>query len=283
VAEGDPDRALYVIKSGAALVLRGVGHKDTEELTMLRRGDCFGEQSLLPRPTKRRTSIVASGEEPLIVLELSMDALAKHELLRPWAAELVEVIGVHALPGVDAAIAKRIENVNTRFPSSPGTRGDEKKRRASQERDKFRAATKELGKEGGKTVKTVARGHTAAGSKAASPPASAPAAAIVRGSSGSTSRSTSAPPTRSGGGVSDTTPRRSPTPTRLSGGNRKSSSIKGSKVAAKEDESSSALQPPARAGAGQPSSPAVTHELPESAHASDETVPSTPRQDNMLW
>ena len=80
VSQGDLDDTFFLIKHGSAAVVQGENAKNRgKELTTLVRGDAFGEQALLPsdlmKRTKRKTSIVVAGSEPLIALGLTRYAL----------------------------------------------------------------------------------------------------------------------------------------------------------------------------------------------------------------
>lgn len=122
--EGELDDAMYVIKSGEALVKKSGGK---EEVCMLRRGECFGEQALLGAAStikagKRRASVAVQGQE-LVVLSLTAEALAAiAEPLREWMPELgtrLQELAAKNGVGVDAAVAACLgDKAQTVFPAS---------------------------------------------------------------------------------------------------------------------------------------------------------------------
>ena len=77
-------------------------------VTALRRGDFFGETGLLrddhPARAQRRTSVVARGEAPLVVLMLTESALAEIDSLADWRAALTQHIEAVGVAGADLAI-----------------------------------------------------------------------------------------------------------------------------------------------------------------------------------
>ena len=121
VAEGEGDERLYLVKSGGASVhqisdRRGGG---SETLCVLRRGDCFGEAALLPpghaHRVRRRTSVTAHGQVPLIAFAISAQELAaicgEHAAaITAWRDGLVEQIGSRAIAGVDGIVLERLQS-----------------------------------------------------------------------------------------------------------------------------------------------------------------------------
>jgi CRP-like cAMP-binding protein len=152
VAEGTHDSALYIVKSGTGVVLPagsssastttadrrqslsgGGGRKGslraadsiqtgskTKELAVLQRGDAFGEVGLLhvdsPSRAKRKMSVVARGDAPLVTLKLTSSAILETESparagLAAWHGELlghIERTASEGLSGVDAVIVQQL-------------------------------------------------------------------------------------------------------------------------------------------------------------------------------
>ena len=110
-AEAEFDEALFVIKSGEASVRRSGSSKP---ITHLRRNDCFGEMALVPsvvdsyKRTRRKASVVAEGDEPLIVLTVRPEHL-ELEGLMPWKRTLAELLMRRLVPGVDAVVVDRCQ------------------------------------------------------------------------------------------------------------------------------------------------------------------------------
>ena len=113
VYEGEVDKALYIIKSGEAIVRTGAS---TENLCVLSRGECFGEASFLLagatiKPAKRNASVVANTS--LVLVVLSASALRQLKLdfdgLRSWADELIQraVHQTHVTSGLDWVVADK--------------------------------------------------------------------------------------------------------------------------------------------------------------------------------
>ena len=96
-------------------------------LASLSRGESFGEQCLLPmsgaqvKRTKRRTSVVASGSAPLVVLVISPHSsrgTTLRELGGPshqpkaeaWYAQLLSELSATCTPGIDAVSMKALNS-----------------------------------------------------------------------------------------------------------------------------------------------------------------------------
>ena len=131
--EGEMDESMFLIKRGHAIVKRG----ERGELATLKRGDCFGEQALVPaevlKKGKRRGSVIASGTDNLVTLSLSADSLQALRDLDPmagfpslaeksltddsldgmglngWADRLLNDITESAIVGIDSAVVAYIE------------------------------------------------------------------------------------------------------------------------------------------------------------------------------
>ena len=97
----------------------------------LQRGDCFGEQSLPPsdllKRHKRKLGVVARGEQSVVTLVLTPQALGQLRTLSPtleeWAARLVRDIATTAAAGVDAVAVSRGGNAVAALAAShPGNK-----------------------------------------------------------------------------------------------------------------------------------------------------------------
>jgi len=116
-AEGEADEALFVIQSGEVAIIHRGGSKlnGTEQLAVLHRGECFGEQALvgggaLGKPSKRKVSAVVHGTQPLTTLMLRPEGLAAVDGIDTWRAELTHAIAHHAVAGVDWAVSGKRES-----------------------------------------------------------------------------------------------------------------------------------------------------------------------------
>ena len=80
-------------------------------VTTLRRGDCFGELSLLddndPKHTMRKTTITASGTAPLVMLKLTPEVLSELGGLRTWRIQLVDHIRSAGVAGEDLVVLEK--------------------------------------------------------------------------------------------------------------------------------------------------------------------------------
>lgn len=135
-AEGDFDVFLGVIKSGEAAVRReGIA----KSLALLHRNDCFGEVALVPstvegfKRAKRKTSVVAAGDGPLVVLQLRPEHIAGGNL-SSWRRALAEEVVRHATHGIDYVTVEQshkqgrdvnqmISNAGKQHAMAPGARG----------------------------------------------------------------------------------------------------------------------------------------------------------------
>ena len=134
VREGEYDELLHVIKSGEAAVVRAPrgGEKATSKpLCTLRRGDCFGELCLASaaegiKRTRRRTSVVAKGSEPLVLLTLSPDGCKGRRALEAWQRRMSQAISAEHVRGVDCVTVERLvesgKDVASLFPKETGVK-----------------------------------------------------------------------------------------------------------------------------------------------------------------
>ena len=125
--EGEFDSHFFIIESGEAIVKKGEGTKS--EVLVLRRGDCFGEQALVPpdklRRQKRKTSIIAKGPTSVMTLMLSADDF--NRLRGPmgnWVNQFATDIASNSMGGIDSVItAKAVGSLST---INPQTKKDQK-------------------------------------------------------------------------------------------------------------------------------------------------------------
>lgn len=121
-AEGDMDDTFFIIESGEATVKKGEGAKG--DIATLTRGDCFGEQALVPndmwKRMRRKTSVVA--RESTVVLLMSSDAFIAlcPSLNSSWSEQLAADIVATAVAGVDSVIAAKVGNVSSLNPQTGG-------------------------------------------------------------------------------------------------------------------------------------------------------------------
>ena len=122
VSEGKLDEEVFVIKSGQAVAKRPAESSSGAPLATLTRGECFGEQALIAhnpsggsKPAKRRVSIVASGNTPLVTFVIAPPLLLEHaeeediRFIRDWISQLAaEVQGdKDIMAGLDAVVAQK--------------------------------------------------------------------------------------------------------------------------------------------------------------------------------
>ena len=92
------------------------GSKSSEVVT-LGRGDCFGEQALVPadmmKKAKRKTSVTCHAHTPLVALALSADDLCTVESLDRWSRQLIADISANAVGGIDAVIMAKASSTVT--------------------------------------------------------------------------------------------------------------------------------------------------------------------------
>lgn len=86
-------------------------------MATLGRGDCFGEQALVPadimRKAKRKTSVICHGHTALVALSLSADDLRTVESLSRWSRQLIVDIGANAVGGIDAVVMAKADSTIT--------------------------------------------------------------------------------------------------------------------------------------------------------------------------
>ena len=155
------EEGLFLIKRGTAIVKKGEKH----EVARLERGECFGEQALLPpemmKPHRRRVSVVAaSGDAHLVTLSLTADGLnsllegggdaaftgmrrrvslqvdgTNEQGIDVWARKLKVDVLNNAVAGVDCAVVTKIEasggDIEELLPPSPSKSGKKKDPRDS--------------------------------------------------------------------------------------------------------------------------------------------------------
>jgi hypothetical protein len=125
-AEGELDERLLIIQSGVALVRRA---DEPQALATLRRGDCLGEQALVPaesmRRVRRKASVVVEDGQGLKALSLSLAALSSlpGRQVAVWRTGLVEEIVASAVGGVDAVAAARLGSGLTKLTAVKQTNG----------------------------------------------------------------------------------------------------------------------------------------------------------------
>ena len=187
VREGEYDELLHVIKSGEAAVVRAPrgGEKATSKpLCTLRRGDCFGELCLASaaegvKRTRRRTSVVAKGSEPLVLLTLSPDGCKGRRALEAWQRRMSQAISAEHVRGVDCVTVERLvesgKDVTSIFPKEAGGKASKSSLISSfeveQDSDSLAARAGGTGGApggGGAAVLVAAQGHGAAASNSKS-------------------------------------------------------------------------------------------------------------------
>jgi CRP-like cAMP-binding protein len=136
--ESEYDAAIHLIKHGEVIVRRDKQEGDHGPIATLHRGDCFGEQALLPpeemKPSKRRTTVVASAREKVVTLSLTPASFAELRALgsigeddfleersvssavgvsaglETWAEKLIHNIKASIIPGIDSIVAEKVES-----------------------------------------------------------------------------------------------------------------------------------------------------------------------------
>ena len=109
--EGEFDHSFFIVESGEAVVRKGDGAKS--ELMTLKRGDCFGEQALVPsdvlKRTKRKAAVIAKGPQNVVCLSLAPSALhACVGSISGWTRQLAQDIAASAVGGVDSVVTQRV-------------------------------------------------------------------------------------------------------------------------------------------------------------------------------
>ena len=110
---------------------RGGEKATSKPLCTLRRGDCFGELCLASaaegiKRTRRRTSVVAKGSEPLVLLTLSPDGCKGRRALEAWQRRMSQAISAEHVRGVDCVTVERLvesgKDVASLFPKETGVK-----------------------------------------------------------------------------------------------------------------------------------------------------------------
>ncbi len=127
--EGEFDAAFFIIESGEAVVKKGEGAKS--EILTLKRGDCFGEQALVPQEslkrTKRKASVIAKGPQNVVCLALTPEAFhnVQHGSLLGWTRQLATDIATTAVGGVDSVVSTKAGSASV-SALSPQAKGQNK-------------------------------------------------------------------------------------------------------------------------------------------------------------
>jgi len=126
--EGDFDHAFYIVESGEALVKKGEGAKS--EIVTLKRGDCFGEQALVPRDalkqTKRKASVIAKGPQNVVCLSLAPEHFHRmHGHIEGWMRQLTADIAATAIGGIDSVVSAKAGSASV-AALSPQNKGGNK-------------------------------------------------------------------------------------------------------------------------------------------------------------
>lgn len=116
VTEGEMDSNLYIIRTGdASITWEGC---TPSQAIHLKRGDCYGEQSIVSkeamRRAKRKTNVLVSSKCPTLVAgvistRVVEEMRSQYDWFDGWWQALVEHVAATAVPGLDAVVVAKLQ------------------------------------------------------------------------------------------------------------------------------------------------------------------------------